>query len=668
MLIESTGTALKWSGRHETVLVEPWGRDGLRVRGTLWSRLQDDLPPGLLPSATPVQPHIEIGETKATITNGAIMAEVSRSGRLRFLRTLDGAQLLAEVEPHFSAPPSRRYRPAGGGMHHCEVIFEPNEAERFYGLGQHQHGLLDQKGAVIELVQRNSEVSVPFLVSSLGYGFLWNHPGVGRVELAANGTRWVAEALQQFDYWVTAGDEPAQVLSNYAQVTGLPPAMPYWATGFWQSKLRYRTQEELLEVAREYRRREIPLSVIVIDYFNWTRQGEWCFDPKEWPDPAAMVRELDSMGVKLMVSVWPSVNPAAATYSEMDERGYLVANEAGIPVHLDFWDKGQEGPVLVRFYDATNPEARRYVWERVKEGYYQFGIKTWWLDACEPEMRPEAPGNVRFHAGPGLAVANIYPLEHARGFYEAMRKEGEDEVLLLCRSAWAGSQRYGSLVWSGDVVSSFDSLRRQITAGLNMGLSGIPWWTTDIGGFYGGDVRDDSFRELLVRWFQFGVFCPVCRLHGVRQPGLLVGSEQTGAPNEVWSFGEPTYEILRSLLSVREHLRPYILEQMHVARETGLPPMRPLFLNFPHDPVCWEVADQFMLGADLVVAPVVELGMREREVYLPVGGDWLDAWSGETYVGGRSHRAAAPLELVPVYLRKGGNLRPWGKSAFFENH
>ena len=210
-----------------------------------------------------------------------------------------------------------------------------------------------------------------------------------------------------------------------------------------------------------------------------------------------------------------------------------------------------------------------------------------------------------------------------------MAGEGEDEAVLLCRSAWAGSQRYGAAVWSGDIDSTFEDLRRQIPAGLNIGLSGIPWWTTDIGGFKGGDIGSPSFRELLVRWFQFGVFSPLCRLHGVRQPVTMSGAEQTGAPNELWSFGAEAYEILRRWLGLREHLRPYVMGTMRVAHTEGLPPMRPLFLNFPGRPrPAGSIADQFLLGDDLLVAPVVTEGAREREVYLPGGADWRDAWTG----------------------------------------
>ena len=654
--------ALEWRGGHETVRVEPWGPGSLRVRGTLWEKIRDDQPGALVPvteigsapeSSPPV---IEISAGSARITNGGLTAEISASGQLRFTDAA-GAELLAETTPHFTGPPTRRYTSAAGGMHQFELQFAARDGERFYGLGQHQHGRLDQKGAVVELIQRNTEVSIPFLLSSRGYGFLWNHPGIGRVELGTV-TRWVSEATRQWDYWITAADEPAALVRAYTEVTGRAPLLPQWASGFWQCKLRYKTQDELLSVAREYKRRGLPLSVIVIDYFHWTRQGDWKFDPDEWPDPAAMVAELEQLGIKLMVSVWPTVNPASENYAEMNELGYLVANEHGLGLQLASWDRGSAVRVPMSFYDATNPRARDYVWSKVRDNYLKFGIKSWWLDACEPELVPEQPENLRYHIGPGLEVGNAYPMLHTRGFYEGMQAEGEQEIVLLCRSAWAGSQRYGALVWSGDIDSTFEDLRRQIPAGLNIGLSGIPWWTTDIGGFSKGDINSPSFRELIVRWFQFGVFCPVFRLHGIRQPGTLVGSEQTGAANEVWSFGETEYEIIRRLLFLRERLRPYVMEQMRVAHSTGLPPMRPLFLDFPADPACWDIADQFLFGGDILVAPVVTEGAREREVYLPAGADWRDAWTGAPAAGGQWVTAAAPLELIPVYVR--GNVSPFG--------
>jgi alpha-D-xyloside xylohydrolase len=310
----------------------------------------------------------------------------------------------------------------------------------------------------------------------------------------------------------------------------------------------------------------------------------------------------------------------------------------------------------MRYYDATNPEARRYVWEKISDGYRRYGIRAFWLDACEPEILADNAENARYFMGQGSEVQGVYPREHARGFYEGLRESGEDEVVLLCRSAWAGSQRYGAAVWSGDVESTFEALAEQVPAGLNMGISGIPWWTTDIGGFRNGDPTTDYFRELVVRWFQFGVFCPLFRIHGVREPGPLVGSGQTGAPNEVWSFGEEAYGVISEQLALRESLRPYVMDQMATASATGIPPMRALFLEFPEEEAAWEVSDQFMFGPDVLVAPVTARGVRERDVYLPTGTSWLDAWTGEPVEQSGWLTAAAPLERIPVYLREGGSL------------
>jgi alpha-D-xyloside xylohydrolase len=653
-------TALECSTGQETVRIEPWGPDSVRVRAALGPML-DGLPGALLDAPQSPEARIKIEDGTAELSNGAITASVSAGGDfgqpvITFTMSATGGELLAEEPVHFWWPGPRLFTPALNGYPRLEQRFRAYSGERLFGLGQHGHGLLDQKGAVIDLAQRNGEVTVPFLLSSRGYGLLWNSPAIGRAELAATGTRWVADSARQIDYWITAGP-PGQILARYADATGHAPPLPQWASGFWQCKLRYRTQDELLAVAREYKRRGLPLSVIVCDYFHWTHLGEWKFDPAQWPDPAGMVAELAGMGVRLMVSVWPSVSPLSENYQEMVARGLLIGTEYGTAAHAEWPDKGVPVPVGVAFYDATNPEAREFIWSRVRDNYLvPYGIAAWWLDACEPELRPGFQANLRYHAGPGLEVGNLYPMQHAQAFYEGMIAEGCTGVVSLVRSAWAGSQRYGAVLWSGDIGADFGSLRAQVRAGLNVAMSGLPWWTTDIGGFHGGDPEDPEFRELIVRWFQYGVFCPLFRLHGFREPRTPFGISQTGGPNEPWSFGPEAYEHIREALFMRERLRPYVLEQMQVAHEAGLPPMRPLFVDFPDDPRSWECDDAFMFGPSVLVAPVTEYQARERAVYLPAGSRWTDAWTGQEVAGGKVITAAAPLDHIPVFLRDGADL------------
>jgi alpha-D-xyloside xylohydrolase len=660
------GHALEWRAKGETLRVEAWGTDSVRVRATPAGELLDELPGALLPQAGAGKPVITVGTHSATLVNGAITVHIdahdqkpglpAAAGSLTFRRTQDGSELLAEEPHHFWWPGPRLYTATGNGYHRLEQRFRAYPDERMYGLGQHTHGLFDQKGAVIDLVQRNAEVSIPLVVSSRGYGLLWNSPAVGRVELAHTGTRWVSDSARQIDYWVTAGT-PADILRHYADVTGHSPELPSWASGFWQCKLRYRTQEELLEVAREYHRRGLPLSVIVSDFFHWTHLGEWRFDPDEWPDPQAMVDELASLGVELMVSVWPSVSPASENYHRMWDEGLLIGTEYGPLAHADWPDKGLGAPsAQVAFYDATHPDARAFVWSRIEENYHSYGIKVFWLDACEPELKPGYPANLRYHAGPGLEVGNIYPRENARTVHDGLTAAGEREIITLNRSSWAGAQRYGAALWSGDIATTFPSLRAQIKAGLNVMLSGIPWWTTDIGGFHGGDPDDPAYRELLVRWFQYGAFCPLFRLHGFRGPDRTLEPAMTGLPNEVWSYGEEAYAIMADYLHLRERLRPYVHEQMRTAAATGLPPMRPLLLEFPEDERAWTADDSFLLGPDLLVAPVTQAGARSREVYLPLGTHWTDAWTGATHQGGSTVTADAPLDRIPLFLRGGARL------------
>ena len=640
------GKALVWHKSHERLWIVPWGTNGVRVRVTKQARFLD-LPQALLdPPAAEDAVRIDIGEDLCTLTNGEITVEVTPRGNVTFVRTSDKTPLLKECVKNTSEYLGRTFIPSKG-VWKIEQRFYGNDEERFYGLGQHQNGYLNQKGCVVDLLHRNMEVAIPFLISSLGYGFLWNHPGTGRVELGKNETRWVAEAAQQIDYYVVIDKSCSHILERYAEVTGFPTRFPQWASGFWQCKLRYKSQQEVLDVAREYKKRDLPISVIVIDFFHWTQMGDWKFDAESWPDPEGMVRELEDMGIKTMVSVWPTVNHTSENYKHMASHGMLVRNERGMPVQNS--SKDNRGSLLQTFYDAMNPEARAFLWEKIRENYCKLGIKLFWLDTSEPELIPLEQDNTRYHLGNGTQVACLYPMMHQQGFYEGLKAEGETEILTLGRSAWAGSQRYGAAVWSADIPSTFDSLRRQLTAGLNIGLSGIPWWTTDIGGFYGGDVDDPGFHELLIRWFQYAVFCPICRLHGVRRSKTKKEGEY--AANEVWSFGDEVYEILEQQLHLRERLRPYIMKQMLLAEQRGHPPMRPLLFDFPGDLRTWSVEDQFMLGPDLLVAPVVQEGARSRTVYLPEKTTWRDLWSDEAHEGGVELEADAPLSRIPVYVR-----------------
>lgn len=646
------GNILYWKRNHEVLTVQPWGPDSVRVRSTRLAEFPK-VPDALLsepPSGA--SPSFEVGDEAAFLINGRLRVELSDLGRLRFFNQTTGEVLLEEPVQRFWSYPSRNFEARGDGLYHLEATFASSPGERFYGLGQHQHGLLNQKGCVLRLQQTNTEVAIPFVLSSHGYGFLWNNPAIGRVELAENMTRWVAEATRLLDYYVVTGESPAQIIEHYVTATGRPPLLPNWALGFWQCKLRYRTQQELLEVAHEYKRRGLPISVIVIDYFHWTMMGEWKFDPADWPAPEAMVDELRGMGIELMVSVWPTVNVNSENFKEMNENGLLVQADANLNAFMTIRDRYPEGPAYLYYYDSTNPEARRFVWEKVKKNYYDRGIRLFWLDADEPEIYPITHQNLRYHLGGALEVGCIYPFMHQCGFYEGECAAGEKEIVNLSRSAWAGTQRYGAAVWSGDIPSTFEYLQKSVRAGLNIAISGIPWWTTDIGGMMGGDIRTDYFKELIVRWFQYGVFCPLFRLHGAREPGNgLDGAQASGGPNEVWSFGEKAYKIIVHLMGVRERLKPYLMAQSQFAHKMGLPPMRPLFIDFPEDEVVAVIDDQFMLGPDLMIAPILEEGKVKREVYLPSGTDWKDAWTGAVLSGGQMIVAEAPIGKVPVYWR-----------------
>jgi alpha-D-xyloside xylohydrolase len=676
-MLRRENNALLREYASETLVIEPWGKDSLRVRSTMRPFL-DEQDWALLRAESSEEPKISIGgDGRAAITNGRITARVDPRGQVGFFNqkgellleefmrvrlgdmTSGSGQIDEAAVSYFNSALTiypREFKPIIGGDYTLTARFESRPEEKIFGMGQYQHGFLNQKNCVLELAQRNSQASVPFALSNLGYGFLWNNPAIGKVAFGKNCTEWTALSTKQLDYWITAGDEPAEILANYAAATGTVPVMPEYGLGLWQCKLRYQTQEELLTVAREYKRRGLPIDVIVADFFHWPLQGEYKFDPDYWPDPAAMVAELESMGIKLMVSVWPTIDRNSSHFAEMREKGLLVRTERGVITTMEFL-----GDTV--FYDATNPKAREYVWQLIKRNYYDNGVRIFWLDEAEPEYAVYDFDHYRYHLGPNLQVGNIYPLKYAQGFYEGMAAEGQQDIVNLLRCAWAGSQRYGALVWSGDIDSSFESLRNQLAAGLNMSLAGIPWWTTDIGGFHGGVNSDPSFRECLVRWFQFATFSPVLRMHGDREPHGKPLSDRgggkcvSGAPNELWSFGDEVYGILEKYLRLRERMRPYIRELMTAAHQRGSPIIRPLFYDFPADREAWGIENSYMFGPDVLVAPILFEGERARDLYLPAGTRWVSHGSGQVHDGGQVVNEPAPLDHLPVFSREGGSFR-----------
>jgi alpha-D-xyloside xylohydrolase len=648
--------------RHEVIRIQAWGPDSVRVRAARHRIPADSV--GALAEDPPVATtsDITVDGTSAALANGRLLVEVTFDTAASYPEPLiafrgpDGAELLAESREHFWMPGARVFAGHRSGAYEIHQQFAAYPGERLYGLGQRTHGRLNLKGLALDLVQRNGEVSIPFVLSDRGYGMLWNSPAVGRVEFAENATRWQAGQAREIDYWLTAAATPKEILARYADATGHAPELPAWASGFWQSKLRYRTQDELLSVAREYHRRGLPLSVIVADFFHWSAMGDYRFDPAEWPDPDAMVAELRALGVELMVSIWPTVSPLSENYDEFYQRGLLVGADQGVEFQQTIQDKGMAAPMPVAFYDPTNPAAGQYVWSLVERNYLSHGIRVFWLDACEPELNPADPGNLSYYAGPGAEVAGIYPRDNARLFAAGLAAAGQPPTVLLCRSAWAGSQRYGAAVWSGDIPATWESLRLQVRAGLNIAISGIPWWTTDIGGFHGGDPSDPAYRELIVRWFQYGVFCPLFRLHGDRQPRVPTGFEMTGGPNEAWSYGDAAYQRIAAALRLRERLRPYIHQQMRVAARTGTPPMRPLFVDYPEDQGAWQVEDEFLFGPDLLIAPVLEPGATARDVFLPAGRAWIEAGSGDRHEGGNVVPVALSADRIPVFVAEGSEV------------
>jgi alpha-glucosidase/alpha-D-xyloside xylohydrolase len=556
--------------------------------------------------------------------------------------------------------------------HHVTSTFDSPPEEHYYGLGQQQKGWMDLRDHQIRCWHDytaigGEDVCVPFMVSSRGYGLVWDNPSKTTVDLGFNGRNvWSSEVGDRVSYFVIAGKTSDEIYEGYRLLTGVTHMLPRATYGYIQSKAIYPTQEQILDVAKGYRERKLPLDVIVVDFLNMTRQGEMDLDSKRWPDPAAMNRELHAMGVGALLSVWPHFAPGTQFYDMLLNKGWLIHSPDGKP------DSGGFKDVIGPNIDTTNPEAAKWFWEKIRDRYVKpYGFDYIWLDETEPDVDPSKD---LFFVGSGTRFSNVYPLFHTASVYDGFRRDFGDSrrVMILARAAYLGAQRNGTVFWSSDIISTWDMLKRSIPAGLNFTATGLPYWDTDIAGFFspqlspdyhapnkplidGSDVHAtigsyEDYPELFVRWFEWGAFQPVMRAHGERNH------------NEVWSYGKQAEPILAKYLKLRYQLLPYTYSVAYRSYQTGAPYMRALFMDFPADLKAADIPDEYMYGPAFLVAPVTEQGATHRTVYLPAGCDWYNYWTNERLKGGQTIVADAPIDTLPLFVRA-GSIVPLGSEV-----
>jgi len=573
-----------------------------------------------------------------TLTTSQLKIEVNRADSSLIFYDAAGHKLAQET--------SRTLTPTevnGEKTYHSERFVNMwDTQEAFYGLGQHQGGVWNYRGEAVDLSQDNTNISIPLLLSSNGYGIFWNNGSRSRFN-----NRFVhafylsSEVADSLDYYFIYGPEFDQIISAYRELTGSVPLFGKWAYGYWQCKNRYASQQELESVAQKYRDLHIPLDNIVQDWFWWNIMGDPVFN-KNYPDPKGMIDGLHKNHVHLMISVWPYFRPGSPVYDDMDKRGFFIDRTKAAGFH----------PAGMALYDAFNPEARKYYWNLMDKALFKIGADAWWLDTTEPETEGRETNILvtnKVAIGNGARYANEFPLLTTTAVYEGQRAASDQKrVFILSRSAYAGEQRNAAAVWSGDVDPNWETFRRQIPAGLNYSVSGLPYWTMDIGGFVTANPDDPAYRELYVRWFEFGTFCPIFRAHGTR----------TTNQNEVWSYGPEAQNTLVAYDQLRYRLLPYIYSLAWQVTNENYTLMRPLVMDFRTDTRAQNIGDQYLFGPAILVNPVTEQGATSRRLYLPQG-TWYDFWTGSRIQGGHTMDAPAPIDRIPLYVR-GGSIVPLG--------
>jgi alpha-D-xyloside xylohydrolase len=547
------------------------------------------------------------------------------------------------------------------------TFFSPDD-EHYYGLGQNQEGYLDHRNHKSECwsdyqAAGGPNFCVPFLVTNKGYGFLWDNPSKTTVLPGFNEqTKWVSQVGQRVSFFVIAGNTADEIYSGYRLLTGDTPMLPKWAYGLIQCKQRYTTQAEMLAVAKGYRERHLPIDMLVLDWFYYTKMGQMDFIASQWPDPSAMNRQLHAMNIETMISVWPRFRPDSRFYDHIQQNGWFLHHRDGSPENgLPYDSQGSD-------IDTTNPDAAKWYWSVIRDNIASKGFDSFWADETEPDLPPNGQ---YYHIGPGTQYFNVYPLFHTAAFYNGIRQDfPERRALILSRDAYIGAQHNGAIFWSSDIFPTWDVLQRQIPTGLDVSASGIAYWGNDIGGWMGlpkvhkpahpplidpSDARDtvggyDDYPELYVRWYEYGVFQPNFRTHGTRPH------------NEIWSYGNQAEPILEKYLRLRYQLMPYIYSLGYTTHETGAPIMRALFMDFPNDPKVSDIGNEYMFGPAFLVAPVTSQGQTTKSVYLPAGTAWYNYWTNQRYEGGQTIEVNAPIDTLPLFVRA-GSIVPLGSTV-----
>ena len=590
-----------------------------------------------------------------------------KNGKISFF-TLKGEQLLSEKERGVMFTD---FNDAGVKTYSVFQSFILDKDEAIYGLGQQQNGKMVQRNIKLNMIQGNTDDYVPFFLSVKDYGLFWDNYSPTLFEDNPESTSFKSDVGDCTDYYFMYGGNADGVIACMRDLTGQVPMFPLWTFGYWQSKERYKSQDELVGVVKKYRELGVPLDGIIQDWQYWGNNYLWNameFLNADFYNPQKMVDDIHNLNAHMIISIWNSFGPQTKQYKELDKIGALMDFQTWPQSGSDKWPPNRDYPSGVRVYDPYNPDARDIYWKYLNKGIFTLGMDGWWMDSSEPDHLDFKPSDFdnKTYLGSFRKVRNAFPLMTVGGLYQHQRSVSSDKrVFILTRSAFAGQQRYGANTWSGDVTASWDALRNQISAGLNFSLSDIPYWNSDIGGFFLSRFRkkldDAEYRELYARWIQFGTFCPMMRSHG------------TDAPREIYQFGkkgDKVYDAIEKFINLRYSLLPYIYSASWDITTNQSTMMRTLMMDFGNDKQVLDINDEYMFGKSLLVCPVTKpmysketkedfSTLKSRELYLPKGTDWYDFWTGEKVTGGQTLSKETPIDIIPLYV-KAGTILPIG--------